>query len=156
MEQSDILKPDEIERVAMGMAEGIITELEKEEKVKKKGKEVSQNQILFKRLQFFTGMVLTFVGTVLSIGRVGWFVIVLTFLLFSTEIFEIPFLSEKKRFPAQMVLTSSIVLIGVFEVIETIGKNFNLDVFYLLVSILGGVLMLIELARTGNSQTTRG
>jgi len=156
MEQSDILKPDEIERVAMGMAEGIITELEKEEKVKKKGKEVSQNQILFKRLQFFTGMVLTFVGTVLSIGRVGWFIIVLTFLLFSTEIFEIPFLSEKKRFPAQMVLTSSIVIIGVFEVIETIGKNFNLDVFYLLVSILGGVLMLIELARTGNSQTTRG
>jgi len=156
MEQSDILKPDEIERVAMGMAEGIITELEKEEKVKKKGKEVSQNQILFKRLQFFTGMVLTFVGTVLSIGRVGWFIIVLTFLLFSTEIFEIPFLSEKKRFPAQMVLTSSIVLIGIFEVIETIGKNFNLDVFYLLVSILGGVLMLIELARTGNSQTTRG
>jgi len=117
---------------------------------------VSQNQILFKGLQFFTGIVLTFVGTVLSIGRVGWFVIVLTFLLFSTEIFEIPFLSEKKRFPAQMVLTSSIVLIGVFEVIETIGKNFNLDVFYLLVSILGGVLMLIELARTGNSQTTRG
>ena len=156
MEQSDILKPDEIERVAMGMAEGVITELEKEEKVKKKGKEVSQNQILFKRLQFFTGMVLTFVGTVLSIGRVGWFIIVLTFLLFSTEIFEIPFLSEKKRFPAQMVLTSSIVIIGVFEVIETIGKNFNLDVFYLLVSILGGVLMLIELARTGNSQTTRG
>ncbi|MFI5305123.1 MAG: hypothetical protein ACHQYP_10060 [Nitrospiria bacterium] len=155
MEQPGTFKPDEIERVAMNMAEGVITELEKEEKVKKKGKEMSQHQILFKGVQLYTGMVLTLAGAVLSTGRAGWFVMVLTSLLFFTEIFEIPFLSEKKRFPAQMVLTASIVLIGIFEVIETIGKNFNLDVFYLLISLLGGVLMLIELARTGYSKTTR-
>ena len=80
---------------------------------------------------------------------------VLTAMLFFTDIFEIPFLSERKKFPAQMVLTGSAVLISVFQVIETIGKNFNLNVFYLLITLLGSFLMLIELARTGTSKTIK-
>ncbi len=80
---------------------------------------------------------------------------ILTALLFFTDIFEISFFSEKKKFPAQMVLAGSVVLIGIFQVIETIGKNFNLNVFYLLITLLGGVLMLIELARTGTSKTIK-
>jgi hypothetical protein len=155
MEQTGMIKQESIERVAMNMAEGLMNELEKEEKVKKKGKEVSQSQILFKGFQLYSGIVLSLTGAVLSNGRAGWYLMILTALLFFTDIFEIPFFSEKKKFPAQMVLAGSVVLIGIFQVIETIGKNFNLNVFYLLITLLGSVLMVIELARTGTSKTIK-
>lgn len=132
------------------MAEGLMNDLEKEEKTKKKGKEGRQSQVLFRGFQLYSGIVLSLAGAVLSNGRAGLSVIALTASLFLTDIFEIPLLSERKKFPAQIVLTGAVVLISVFQVIETIGKNFNLNVFYLLITLLGGVLMLIELVRTGN------
>jgi hypothetical protein len=155
MDKIETFRQGSIERVAMNMAEGLINDLEKEEKSKKKGKEISQNQILFKGFQLYSGIILSFSGAVLSNGRAGWHLMVLTAMLFFTDIFEIPFLSERKKFPAQMVLTGSAVLISVFQVIETIGKNFNLNVFYLLITLLGSFLMLIELARTGTSKTIK-
>ncbi len=66
MEQTGMIKQESIERVAMNMAEGLMNELEKEEKVKKKGKEVSQSQILFKGFQLYSGIVLSLTGAVLS------------------------------------------------------------------------------------------
>ena len=131
------------------MAEGLMDELEKEGKAKKKVKEITQSRLLFKGFQLYTGMMLTLVGTALSSGRTTGFVILLIALLLCLEICEISFIPEKKKFPAQMVFSGSILLIGILQIVETIGKNFSWNVFYLLFILIGGLLMFLEVVQAG-------
>ncbi|MBI1822355.1 MAG: hypothetical protein HY036_05770 [Nitrospirae bacterium] len=63
VQNSETLKHDPVEKVAMNMAEGLMDELEKEGKAKKKVKEIIQSRLLFKGFQLYTGMILTLVGT---------------------------------------------------------------------------------------------
>lgn len=156
LENSETLKHDPMEKMAMNMAEGLMDELEKEGKVKKRGKEAVQNPALFKGIQLYTGMMLTLGGAVLSNGRAFWLVILLSTLIFCLEICEIPFIQEKKKFPAQMVFSGSLLLIGILQIVETIGKNFNFNVFYLLLTLLGGLLMFLEVVISGSVKQGKG
>ncbi|MHB8481344.1 MAG: hypothetical protein ACYDBV_01200 [Nitrospiria bacterium] len=150
MESSEILKQNSMEKMAMNMAEGLIDELEKEGKSKKKGKETTQSRVSLKGFQLYTGMILTLGGAALSNGRATGVVLFLTALLLCLEICEVSFIPEKKKFSAQMVFSGSILLIGILQIVETIGKNFSFNVFYLLLTLLGGLLMFLEVVAGGN------
>jgi hypothetical protein len=144
-----------VEIMALNMAEGLMDELEKAGKTKKKEKEMTQDRLLSAGLQFYAGIILSLAGSVMASGRGTWFVIVLTVLLFLMDSLELSFMPEKKRFPAQIILGGTILLIAILQVSETIGKNFSLNVFYLLLTLLGGLFILIDVIKTGNAKQVK-
>ena len=143
MNDRGILKDDRMDLLAMRLAEGFIEELDGENR-QKTIKEEAGKTMSTKGLQFHVGIMLCLTGAILASARGTTAIIVMAGVLFLLEVIETATIPDRKKPLIYVVLSGAILLISILQMVETVGKNFNMNVFYLLVILLGALLMMIE------------
>lgn len=103
--------------------------------------------MITKGIQLYIGMILSLSCAILASAKGTTAVVVLIGILFVLELLETSVIPDRKKILALVMLSGSILLISVLEVANTIGSNFNMNTFYLVVMLVGSLLMFIEAVR---------
>lgn len=141
---------DPMERLVINLAEGVLEEYALEARAQTAGndkREVENIAMVTKGIQLYIGMILSLSGAILAAGRGATAVVILTGILFALELLETAIIPERKKTLALVMLSGSVLLVSVLEIVETVGRNFNMNVFYLIVMLIGSLLMFIEAVR---------
>ncbi len=99
---------------------------------------------LSKNLLMYIGIVLLLTGAMAAKGDDMGIILLSGIAILALEVVEFKQLSYQSSVLVQLILGSSLFLVGVINLIESIGKNFTAHHLYLTMMLVGLILILIE------------
>lgn len=99
---------------------------------------------LSKSLLMYIGIVLLLTGTISAKGEDMGIILLGGIAILLLDVIEFKQLPYEKSILVRLILGSSLLLVGIIKLVESIGKNFTANHLFLIMILIGLILILIE------------